>query len=700
MTLFELAAVLKLDKSGFDKGTEDAKSKFGGLGTFLSTTAKAAGVSIAAMGTAVYKAGQELWSLANQTATAGDHIDKMSQKIGISAQAYQEWQYVFDRSGASIDGLQMGMKTLSGVITQAGNGSKEAAAKLAAIGLSYDDIKNKSPDDQLALVISKLQSMDAGATRTSAATELLGRSATDMAAVLNMTAAETDALKQETHDYGMVMSDEAVASSAAFQDSLTKAQYTVTGLKNRMIGELLPGLSMVVDGFSDLVTGSDTAGTKLQTGFGMAISSLTSLLPKAIAIVSSIATAVLQSAPQIITSLAQGIMNSVSQLAPVALKVIGTLVSNLASMLPQLISTGVQVLLSLINGITSMIPSLISSGLQIINALITAIKNNLPSILSAGITLVTSLITGIINALPSLISSATTLITSLLNAIIGAIPQFIQAGFNLLTALITNLPAIIIKLLSAIPTIISSLVSSILSNIPKIMQTGVQFFTSLITRLPEIIRTLLSGVGKIIADILKTLMSSIPQIISAGFQLFISLIANLPQAIGYIVSHLPEIIWAIVQGIMSGFGSIVEVGKMLVEGLWEGIKNMGNWLWNQITGWFGWIIDGIKWIFGISSPSKVFADIGKQLDAGLGQGIERNADMAMDPLVDLAEDMSGVKVEPNLSTADTLTGTRTSAGYGSVTININGADKDPEQIAREVQRVFVDWERQQGAVFA
>ncbi len=102
--------------------------------------------------------------------------------------------------------------------------------------------------------------MEAGAERTSAATDLLGRSATDMAAVLNMTAEETEALKQEANDYGMVMSNEVVAASAAFEDSLTKLTGTMSGLKNRMVGELLPGITQIMDGLSDLVAGNEEAG--------------------------------------------------------------------------------------------------------------------------------------------------------------------------------------------------------------------------------------------------------------------------------------------------------------------------------------------------------------------------------------------------------------------------------------------------------
>ena len=168
-----------------DSGEEADKagSKFESFKNVVSKVAKAAAAAVAAIGTAAVAAGKAIWDMANDTAAAGDQIDKMSQKIGISAEAYQEWSYVFERCGSDVNNLQAGMKTLSTVITDAGNGSASAAEKLAAVGLSIEDLNGLSQEQQLEKVITALQGMGSGAERTAAATDLLGKSATDMAAV-------------------------------------------------------------------------------------------------------------------------------------------------------------------------------------------------------------------------------------------------------------------------------------------------------------------------------------------------------------------------------------------------------------------------------------------------------------------------------------------------------------------------------------
>lgn len=341
---------------------------------------------------------------------------------------------MFQRCGADVNNLQTGMKKLSGVITDAASGSASAAEKLAAVGLSIEDLNGKSQDEQPSLVISALQEMESGAERTSAATDLLGKSAVDMAAVLNMTAEDTAALKQEAEDYGMVMSNEAVAASAAFEDSLTRLQGTVGGLKDRMVGELLPGITQIMDGLSDLVAGNDEAGEEIKNGVTSVIESISSMIPQAVQLISTTAAAVLESAPSIISALAEGILEAAPALMPMVLQAATELIGVLASLLPQIISTGMQITVSLIQGIAQALPELIPQIVEVVVQIVQTLIDNLPMILDAALQLITGLAQGILAAL---------LITGIIEAITGCIPQLVETGMALFVALIENLPAII-----------------------------------------------------------------------------------------------------------------------------------------------------------------------------------------------------------------------------------------------------------------
>lgn len=81
------------------------------------------------------------------------------------------------------------------------------------------------------------------------------------------------------------------------------------------------------------------------------------------------------------------------------------------------------------------------------------------------------------------------------------------------------------------------------------------------------------------------------------------------------------------------FSSIGKVGENLVKGLWNGIKNVKDWIMDKIKGFGNSIVGGIKKVFGIRSPSKVMRDeVGKFLPEGIAVGIDANTDSALDSI--------------------------------------------------------------------
>lgn len=81
------------------------------------------------------------------------------------------------------------------------------------------------------------------------------------------------------------------------------------------------------------------------------------------------------------------------------------------------------------------------------------------------------------------------------------------------------------------------------------------------------------------------------------------------------------------------------IGKNLVEGLWNGIKNAKDWVIGKIKGFTGDVLDSIKGFFGIHSPSREMAKIGKFLDEGLALGLEKNKKDVLDAAEDVGDEV-------------------------------------------------------------
>ena len=80
----------------------------------------------------------------------------------------------------------------------------------------------------------------------------------------------------------------------------------------------------------------------------------------------------------------------------------------------------------------------------------------------------------------------------------------------------------------------------------------------------------------------------------------------------------------------------LEIGSALVAGVKNGISNA----WGAFSSWverqFSSIITGAKKLFGIHSPSKVFARIGEYLMAGLTEGIDDEKATVLRSIADIA----------------------------------------------------------------
>ena len=115
----------------------------------------------------------------------------------------------------------------------------------------------------------------------------------------------------------------------------------------------------------------------------------------------------------------------------------------------------------------------------------------------------------------------------------------------------------------------------------------------------------------------------LPEVMKLGIQLIVSLVKGLAQNLPELLRGTLALVDAIISAFLDSLPDIIEVGKDIVWGLWEGIKAMASWIGEKVSGFVGGLVDGVKGVLGIHSPSRVFAGIGQNMALGLGQGFER-----------------------------------------------------------------------------
>ena len=117
-------------------------------------------------------------------------------------------------------------------------------------------------------------------------------------------------------------------------------------------------------------------------------------------------------------------------------------------------------------------------------------------------------------------------------------------------------------------------------------------------------------------------IEKLPDVIKLGLQIVIALVKGLAQNLPQLVTGVLNMAATIIKTLVDSIPDVIEVGKDIVRGVWEGIKAMGSWIKEKVFGFFGGIVDNVKGVLGIHSPSRVFAGIGENMALGLGEGWE------------------------------------------------------------------------------
>lgn len=421
-------------KVGID---DQASGKIGGLSgnikTNLSNAAKVGAAAVLGLTAAVGGATTALVSQVNQVADYGDNVDKMSQKMGMSAEAYQEWDAVMKHSGTSMETMKAGMKTLANAV-ESGN---EAFQR---IGLTQEQLASMSQEDLFSATIAGLQGVENETERTYLAGQLLGRGATELGALLNESAEDTQAMKKRVHELGGVMSGEAVKNAARFKDSLQDLQTAVSGLKRGLMSEFLPAITDVMDGLQELFIGNTDEGlAKVKQGIDGVLGKMQEVLPGALevgaGIIGSIAEGIVQNIPNVLTVLSDMLMQFVNGV-----------VNNRQS----LVNGATQWLQGMADALADFVPSLLAAVIVLLGVAMEAVGQAAGQMLAAASLWLMGVFDAIGEAVGEIGGKIGELIQSGVDAVGEFFGQMYDAGANLVQGLIDGIAGNVVRVADTI----------------------------------------------------------------------------------------------------------------------------------------------------------------------------------------------------------------------------------------------------------
>ncbi len=587
INLFDLFAKISLDTSEYDSGVKDV-SKSGGslaskLKSGLASAGKVAAKGIAAIGTAASGAVVGLLALESSTEEYRVAMGKLNT--------------AFEAAGDGAETAQQAYNAFYGILGDTDTAT-EASQLLAKLADSAEDVSTWT-DIAAGVAGTFGDSLPIeGLIEASNETAKVGQVTGVLADALNWAGISEDdfnarlsACSSESERNQLIMdtlsgtydeaseafyrNNEALVESrnnqAQLDATLATLGQTVSNVKNRLLSEFLPAISNVATAFSGMLSGTAGADQQFSTAVQGLVNVAVSKLPE-----------FLNMGVQILSSLASGIVQSIPTLVAAVPQIVAEIGAALTELLPQVLDMGVQLLDQFTSGIETGLPDMVSRIPEIITQFLNYITEQLPTVLDKGAELLNNLVNGILGAIPEMTAALPEIITAFVQFITDNLPTIIESGINILLNLVSGIIGAIPDLVASIPQIISAITTGIARALPKIIQSGVSLLQKFI----------------------EGILSNIPALVAA----------------------LPQIISAIVEGIGALIGGIVDVGKSIVEGIWKGIQEMAGWIYDKVTGFFSGIVDGVKDFLGIHSPSTVFADMGKNMALGLGQGWDNEYD--------------------------------------------------------------------------
>ena len=82
-------------------------------------------------------------------------------------------------------------------------------------------------------------------------------------------------------------------------------------------------------------------------------------------------------------------------------------------------------------------------------------------------------------------------------------------------------------------------------------------------------------------------------------------------------------IWKSIKNVFSNMGTnMSNIGSNIAKGLWNGLKSMKDWVINKVKDMGKSILNGLKKVLGIKSPSREFAIVGKYSAEGYVEGLD------------------------------------------------------------------------------
>lgn len=514
---------------------EQFKNKMNNAGEKFQSTGK----KITGVGTSLTKgltapivgAGAGLLALATKSGETADRLIDLSDVTGMSTDAIQEWQHVSVVAGVSQEAMTSAVEGFVKKMPQLAEGTGKSTEALNNLGYSYDDIKNKTPEEQFDLMMKSLAEMEDPLERNAIGAQLFGGSWKELAPILGMGADGIQGVKDEAHELGNVIGNDSLQDANNFRVEMDKMKEAV-GKVAMQIGsdlapilqdilipamrdKLVPAIQGLVEKVQNLIqwwsnlspgfqkfigiaTALAVAIGPIIVGFGSLISAIGVILP----VIGAVGGAFMGLTAPI--GIAIGVVTAFALLGPIIYKnwdKIKEFFSNLWKKVKEIFSKafesikstsskGLESVKTVISGILNGIKTVFSTIWNAIKTVVSGVITGISTVVSTGFNAIKTVISGIFNAIKTVTSTIWNGIKSAISGVVSGISSAVSGSFSAIKSTITGVWNTIKSATSttwnAIKSAITTPINSAKKTVSKAISSIKGFFSNLKLKFPKI----------------------------------------------------------------------------------------------------------------------------------------------------------------------------------------------------------------------
>lgn len=236
----ELAIALgyEVDESGLDDAEKKARESAKKIQEAWSGVADKIASKLQGALVAITGAGAGITKLVTDATEAAERVAKLAARSETATREFQRLTFAFERSAdLGADALADSLKSLDKALVEAGKGAGPAAESLRTLGLSASALVDLPTEAKLGAIADAMAALESPTTRTKVAMDLFGGSGDKIVPLLAEGSAGLRAYGDEAERLGVVLSDEAIAESERFND-------TIDATKDRL---LAAGKAIAID---------------------------------------------------------------------------------------------------------------------------------------------------------------------------------------------------------------------------------------------------------------------------------------------------------------------------------------------------------------------------------------------------------------------------------------------------------------------